>query len=100
MSELTNNIINQMGGLGKLVAMTGANNFVDHGDALVFKFKLCKKSNMVKITHTDMDLYTVEFLKLNMRKVTCDVTKSYEGLYAEDLKTTFESETGLSLSFT
>ena len=86
-------IMKQMGG-GRLKVMIGAKNFVSHGNALSFKFPNPKRSmgNAVKITLDPSDTYTMEFFN-GMKSV-----KKVDGLHAEDLKRTFEKQTGLYLS--
>lgn len=88
-------ILAQMGN-NKLVAMIGANGFLNLENGLQFKFKGCKKANCVRITLEAQDLYTVEFFKIKGFDVA-SVSK-HVGLYDVALKPTFERFTGLALS--
>ena len=94
--QIALNIGNQLGGLGRLKAMTGANNFVAHEDGLSFKFKSCKRSNYCKVTLDPSDTYTVEFGKI--RKFEYKVTEKLEGVYCDMLMDIFEGHTGLYLT--
>lgn len=89
-------ILATLGG-NKLVAMVGANGFLNLENGLQFKFKGSRKSNCVRITlDTAQDLYTVEFFKIKGFDV--EATSKHTGLYDVALKGTFERATGLSLS--
>lgn len=96
-------ILQQMGGTGRLVAMTGAWNFLrgneENGNPyLTFRFKASKKANYCKVTYCQGDdLYKVEFGKIRMpnyKKVS-----EHEGIYCDMLIELFERETGLYLHF-
>jgi hypothetical protein len=90
--------LNQLGGINKIHAMTGAKDFArdEAGQYVSFKFLGCKTANYIKITLTWEDLYEMEFGKL--KKWEYEVVKSINGVYAEDLKRIFEDTTGLALS--
>lgn len=115
-------VLQQMGGMGRIHAMTGAKNFVrgmDNGKPWVsFEFpnRGRSKPNYVKVILEPDDTYTVEFgrkkpiswkgaavAKEEGRQPTMEdfYTKLSEhpDIYAEDLKGLFENETGLYLSF-
>lgn len=96
-ANVANTILKQMGGSRRLQAMLGAKHFMDHGDALSFKFPNRKRSkgNYVKITLKGDDTYTMEFSQLV--KYNAKPVKTYEGLHAGDLKRTFTRQTGLDL---
>jgi len=90
-------ILNQLGG-NKLIAMTGARNFVSSPDSL--GFKLPSRSarngiNFVKITLNVMDTYDVEFKKIWNFKIT-DISR-HEGIYDDMLQPLFVEETGLNV---
>jgi hypothetical protein len=91
-------ILEQMGGLGKIKAMTGAYNFAysDEKKNLSFMFKGSKKANCVRITLNAMDLYDVEFKKIWGMKMK-DV-ETINDVYWDQLKSIFEETTGLYLS--
>jgi hypothetical protein len=90
--------LKQMGGTGRLTAMTGANNFAfcDKGAYVGFKFKMCKLFNYIQIKLNSMDTYDVTFMKI----WGCDIKKTEEinGVYADQLVELFETKTGLYLS--
>ena len=94
-------VLQQMGGVGRIVAMTGAKDFVYGEDAdklpyVGFKFKGCPKANYVAITLAPDDTYTVRFGKI----VKYDLKAAGESamVYAGQLRGTFERFTGLYLS--
>jgi len=81
---------------GRLTAMTGAHTFIDHGNAVSFKFKGSKVANFVKISLDASDTYTVTFGKI--RKYELTKQQEFTFVYADALKSVFESITGLYLS--
>lgn len=102
MSNATNTIaatiLRQLGGVGRLSAMIAASSFSDHGDALSFKFKGCRKYNVCKVTLAPDDTYTVELRHFSLRTLKDKNEVSFSGIYADNLKNLIESETGLYLS--
>lgn len=104
-------ILQQMGGRRRLKAMIGAKDFFseNNGKTLVFRFPNRgggKKPNVVRVTLTGRDDYDVEFGR-NTRKKDKDLGffvnhyvkgKTYNGVYADQLRGLFERETGLYLS--
>lgn len=87
-------ILQQLGGQGKLVVMTGANNFIAFSNGVSFKLK-SKKANYVKITLNGNDLYDVQFQKLFGMK--SKVVAEYNDLYFDQLIPIVEKETGMYL---
>lgn len=79
--------------MNRLSAMIGAKDFVALGNGLAFKYPRAK---YVKITLNSKDLYDIEFS--NLRGIKQTIKKTIEGVYAEDLKKTFEDYTKLYLS--
>jgi len=92
----TQTTINQLGGYGRLTAMTGARNFIDHGNALSFKFKGSRKANYVKIELDPSDTYNVTFGKIRKYELTKE--RTFEGVHATMLRRLFEQVTGLYLT--
>jgi hypothetical protein len=93
-------ILAQLGG-NKFIAMTGAKNFV--GGDRVLNFTLpggrgfCKEGiNRVRIELTDMDDYTVTYMRVRGMKLKT-IEKS-EGIYCDNLRSNFERVTGLRTS--
>jgi len=93
-------ILRQMGGSHRLGAMIGAHSFVyvDAGDALIFRWKARakNKANSVKMTLEPSDTYRVEFWSI--RGTTIKQVGDFDGIYADQLKPLFETQTGLYLS--
>jgi len=106
--QVANTILLQMGGAGKIKAMTGAKNFTALPSGVSFQFPNRKGPNYVKVTLEADDTYTVEFGKkagvqaLMSGKVDVDniykKLSEHKDIYFDQLKDLFESETGLYLS--
>ena len=87
-------ILSQLGG-NKFRMMTGAKNFLDHGDALSMKIgRNSSNSNYLKITLNMMDLYDVHFSKVSKMGEEKSV-KEYNNVYNDMLVEIFESHTGM-----
>lgn len=94
-------ILAQMGGIGRIRAMTGARNFLsysaaadsEHGRGLGAVSFQYGRGKVCRITLDPSDTYSVEFG--TTRKGYGPVVA---GLYAESLIPTFERATGLYLS--
>ena len=87
-------ILSQLGG-NKFCVMTGAKNFVDHGDALSMKIgRNSSNSNYLKITLNMMDLYDVHFSKVSKMGEEKSV-KEYNNVFNDMLVEIFESHTGM-----
>lgn len=84
------------GGQRKLIALTGANNFVRVADdAVSFRFKGSPKANWVKYTLTGADLYDVQYGKI--RGTNFKVIKESKGLFDDMIREDFEKNTKLFL---
>ena len=90
-------ILNQLGG-NKFISMAGARNFISDANSLTFKIM----RNFTGITHVvikvnALDLYDIEFLKINIRQ------KIVKGLrfdiFAKDLQDVFSEATGLQREY-
>lgn len=91
-----NDIFNQLGGFNQFRMMTGAKQFVvDHKtDTIQFKIgRNCNSINIVRITLTAMDDYTVEFGRL--RANNYKVVNKVDGIYCDTLAETFRRYTGM-----
>jgi hypothetical protein len=96
--EIANTILKQLGGTGRLNAMTGAKNFVAIENGVQFKIGRNSKSiNTVIIRLNGRDLYDVEFGRT--RKYEFKVVNRIEDAYNDMLKDLFESNTGMYLTF-
>lgn len=98
--EVAQTLLHQMGGKRRLAIMTGANTFIalsEQEGGVSFKIKNRKGPNFVKIILTSADLYEVEFGRI--WGTSYKVRANYEGVFADQLKTLFEHETGMYLSF-
>lgn len=90
-------ILNQLGGR-RFIAMTGAKNLTSDGNALIFRLPSTRDYvkegiNVVKITLTADDDYTVEFSR--MRGLKFDRLHTVDGVYCDMLQDIFTSYTGL-----
>jgi hypothetical protein len=96
-TKVANIILKQMGGAGRIRAMTGAKQFIAIKDGLQFRFpnKAAGKPNFVKIELTPADLYDVEFGRIRGGKYK--KIKEYRGVYFDMLISLFEKTTGLYL---
>lgn len=97
MDTTAHTILTQLGG-SKFLAMTGAKQLTDRGQALSFRLpmKTRNKANYVVISLNDLDTYDVEFRSL--RGDNSAVKGYFEGIYADQLQTLFTQETGLETS--
>ena len=90
-------ILSQLGG-NKFRVMTGAKNFLDHGNALSMRIgRNSSNSNYLKVSLNSMDLYDVHFSKLT-RKFEEKSVKEYNNVYNDSLVEIFESHTGMYTS--
>ncbi len=82
--------IKQLGGK-RFIVMTGAKNFVKGKNSISFALpKAQNQIKYVKITLTEMDTYTMEFLSSSGK-----VIKKEENVYNDQLQVIFRSATGL-----
>lgn len=104
--KTSNEMLRQLGG-NRFIAMTGAKNFVESKDEknnIVLSFKIgqnSKKINYVKMTLNGLDLYNLEFLSISngiKKGFQKKVISSVENIYCDQLKETFERNTGLYTS--
>lgn len=95
-----NQLTNSNNGRNRLVAMIGASSFLrdEENYTISFKFaaKAKNKANYCGIKLNSMDLYDIEFV--NIRGANIKTVSTHNGLYADMLKSVFETETGLYLS--
>ena len=90
-------ILNQLGG-NKFRVMTGAKNFMDHGNALSMRIgRNSSNSNYLKITLNDSDLYDVRFSKVTKMGEEKSV-REFNDVYNDMLDEIFESHTGMYTS--
>ena len=90
-------ILEQLGG-NKFRVMTGAKNFMDHGNALSMKIgRNSSNSNYMKITLNSMDLYDITFAKVTKMGEMKSV-KEFNGVYADMLQEIFTNHTGMYTS--
>ena len=101
--EIASTIFSQLGGMNRLVAMTGAKNFAfnakDDG-TVAASFRIgrnAKGVNHVEIVLNGLDLYDVTFRRIHGTKVTVKAETS--NAYGDMLKDLFESATGMYLTF-
>lgn len=89
----------QLGGLGRLKVMIGAKDFLYSSEDTYLSFKFMKGNqgiNYCNIRLNGSDLYELTFGKIRGHNYT--VIKTYDDIYCDQLKSIFESTTGLYLS--
>jgi len=97
-------ILQQMGGVGRLVAMVNARNFIsysrgecltrDSGGGVRFRFSGSHQYNHVIISLAADDTYTVVFGKMGKQWIQ---DEPETGIYCDQLTAVFEEKTGLRL---
>lgn len=91
-------ILQQMGGAGRIKAMTGATFVrVTNGIGIKWPSKQPSKGNYVEVTLDPSDTYSMKFY--NIGRGAKKVVKDIDGVYAEDLVRIFEGQTGYYLRF-
>jgi len=91
-------ILNQLGGINRLVMMAGCKGFVAAPTSVHFKLGSNeKKATAMMITLDPTDTYTVKVFK--GRGVNMTKSEELSDVYAEDLVRIFEASTGMYLSF-
>lgn len=96
MNKVAAAIFSQFGGFLALKMIGGTCGYGETKINVAFKAKAKNKSNRVVITLAGDDTYTVEFW--NCRGVNMNKIERLDGIYADQLRPTFESKTGLYLS--
>jgi hypothetical protein len=98
-SQVANTILQQLGA-SRFLAMTGARNLVAGEDTLQFDLpRNASKVTKVQIKLASSDLYTMAFYRWNARDLSMAPTQpAMNGVYAEDLASTFSRVTGLDVS--
>lgn len=96
-TTIANTILEQLGGAGRVMAMTGAKLFLAKDDGVSFRFPNPERAraNHVEITLDPSDTYTVIFRKIAGLKVR--ELSSVSFVYADQLRDLFTRETGLDL---
>ncbi len=100
-NPIATTILEQLGG-HRFIAMTGAKNLMSDKNSLTFKLPARRAKdgiNCVKVALTPADTYTVTFYRQAPAptfKVT--VVSEHEDVYSDNLRTIFESATGLYTS--
>lgn len=95
-----NQLTNSINGGTRLSVMIGAKNFMrsekDYTIGFKFTAKAKNKANYCRIKLNASDLYDVEFISI--RGADVKTVSTHNDLYADMLKSVFETETGLYLS--
>jgi len=92
--EIAKIILQQLGGQGRLVVMTGAYNFVALRNGVSFKIKN-RSVNYVEIKLNGKDLYDVKFGRIAVGKLK--VKSEHNDVYFDELIPLFEKQTGMYL---
>lgn len=93
-------ILSQLGG-SKFIAMTGARNLTSGSRELQVQFPGTggrKAANAVRIELAADDTYRITAYHIARRGLRCDVVAKATGVYADNLRQTFETLTGLRTS--
>jgi len=96
-AQIANTIFQQLGG-NRFVVMTGARSVSREGATLIVKLPTPAglRAFGFNVTLNPMDLYNVTFVRLTR---AWDVQRNtIENIYADQLKSIIETETGLRLS--
>jgi len=93
-NQIAKEILTQLGG-SRFVAMTGAACFSDT-NSLVVKFKGSNIANHMTVKLNALDLYDVTISKFRGLKI--NIVKEFNNVYADNLRTIFESTTKLHTS--
>jgi hypothetical protein len=88
--DVAKTILQQLGN-GQFLMMTGAKALLDGNKLHIVLARGIK----IIVELTPMDLYNVTKLKFSRKTMTSTVLETREGIYAEDLRETFTSLTGL-----
>lgn len=98
MGEIVQTMLNQIGGIGPICAMTGAQIIYDTTSAtLYFKRQVGKQriSHLKLVYNEGTDLYDLVGYRYNKRTFQCPEVWSLSGVYADSLKRVCEDITGL-----
>jgi len=92
-SQVGKTIIEQMGGLARLVRFIGARDFKLFPQGMEFKWpnRQVSRGNVFRVTLTPSDLYTVEFFSDTARGRK--LVKKMTDVYSENLVDVFEDHT-------
>jgi hypothetical protein len=98
--DVAEEIVRQMGGMGRLRAMIGAKDFIGGPNWVKFSWPAKAKNgaNTVKILLQPDDTYWVGFFYVRRGMTEPTWKGQWDGIYADGLKRLFEQQTGLYLS--
>ena len=92
-------MIAQLGGAGQLRAMLGTTLMAVDENSVTFNFRMCRRTNRCRVTYVPgLDLYRMEFFLMGARCTSCKLVESFDQVYADQLRSLFESTTGLRMS--
>jgi hypothetical protein len=92
-------LIAQLGGAGQLRAMLGTTLLAVDENSVCFDFRMCRRANRCKVTYQPgLDVYRVEFYLIRANRAICNLVDSFDLVYADQLRSLFESTTGLRMS--
>lgn len=97
-SQVSKTIAEQMGGVGRLRLMLGAQLVgVENGLRIKWPSRERSRGNVCVVTLTPADTYRVEFF--NATKTTCKMVAAFDDVYCDQLVAVFERQTGWYLHF-
>ena len=79
--------------------LLGASALAGDHNSLQFSIKGCKRINKIRIELNALDTYTVHFYKYNRSTFECPEVSCVDFVYADNLHSVIESETGLYCRF-
>ena len=94
-TRIANEIVKQLGGMGRLNIMTGAYNFIALPNGVSFRIKN-PRANYIKVTLNSMDEYDVEIGRI--RGDSYKIVSEIKGIDVSGLKGFIEKGTGMYLS--
>lgn len=80
------------------IAMLGATLFVGDQSSLMFKVQGCRRGNKIRVVLAADDTYTVELWKIGRAVTSWKKIEEREMVYADALRSTIASLTGLAVS--
>jgi hypothetical protein len=98
MNEITETIVQQLGGLVLLRLLLGTRQVLFNDKGIRFDIHGCKKINQIQIEYDKgVDAYQIKFLHYPQARTDLSLIAHYKEIYCDQLVSLIESETGLYL---